>query len=60
MNVIVATIERTENRLIPQIPCPLVQPLPILVPNPTKIPPMIIKGSEEVIEKAISLFKINT
>ena len=56
---IVATIERIEKRLIPQIPCPLVQPLPIFVPYPTSIPPKTIKGIEGVIEKEISFLEIN-
>src|SRR4029453_14418187 len=35
MNVIVATSERAEPRARPQMPWPLVQPLPIWVPRPT-------------------------
>ena len=37
----VAAKERTDNRLSPQMPWPLVQPDPILVPNPTSKPAMI-------------------
>jgi hypothetical protein len=39
-------MKRLDNLPIPQIPCPLVQPLPILVPNPTSKPDVIIKISE--------------
>jgi hypothetical protein len=38
MKVIVAKIERTEKRLIPHTPWPLVQPLPKRVPTPTMNP----------------------
>ncbi len=38
MKVPVATSERSEKRLRPQTPCPLVQPLPKRVPNPTSSP----------------------
>src|SRR4029434_4749619 len=41
INVIVATTERTEKRLIPQTPWPLVQPLPSRVPKPTRRPARI-------------------
>ena len=41
INVIVAITERIDRRLIPQIPCPLVQPEPKRVPKPTKRPAMI-------------------
>ena len=58
--MIVAIIDLTDKRLIPQIPCPLVQPLPIFVPMPTKKPAVIIIGSEEVIKKGISIFLKNT
>lgn len=37
-NVAVATIDRIESRPIPHMPCPLVQPEPSLVPNPTSKP----------------------
>ena len=50
-------MDRIENRPTPQIPCPLVQPLLILVPTPTKNPPMIRVGIFIVIEKGISLFE---
>ncbi len=43
----VATIDLTEIRLIPHTPCPLVQPLPITVPKPTKIPAKGIVQSED-------------
>jgi len=33
-----ATIERIDNLGNPHTPCPLVQPFPILVPNPTNRP----------------------
>ena len=55
INTTVAIIDRIENRLIPHTPCPLVQPLPILVPIPTNNPPNIIIGIEVVIEKGIVL-----
>ena len=55
--MIVAKIDRSEKREIPQIPCPLVQPLLTLVPTPTKNPPMIRVGIFSVIEKGISLFE---
>src|SRR5215471_4855418 len=38
MNVPVATIDRSDRRLIPQTPCPLVHPPETLVPHPTKRP----------------------
>ena len=47
MKVSVATIERCEKRLIPHTPCPLVQPLPIRVPNPTSNPAIRITGQLE-------------
>ena len=53
-------IDLTAKRLIPQIPWPPVQPLPIFVPMPTKKPAVIIIGSEEVIKKGISIFVKNT
>ena len=40
MNVTVATRDRIENLAIPQTACPLVQPLPIRVPKPTRKPPV--------------------
>ena len=52
-NTEVATIDRIENLLIPQMPCPLVQPLPIFVPTPTKMPPRITTGIEVVIVNGI-------
>ena len=52
-NTKVATIDRIENLLIPQMPCPLVQPLPIFVPIPTKKPPRIITGIEVVMLNGI-------
>ena len=42
MNTPVATIERGESRAMPQMPWPDVQPLPSLVPKPTKSPPTTI------------------
>ena len=42
------TIDLIEKRLIPQTPCPEVQPPPILVPNPTKKPAREIKTKELV------------
>ena len=42
------TIDLIEKRLIPQTPCPEVQPPPILVPNPTKKPAIGIKTKELV------------
>ena len=44
---------------MPHIPCPLVQPLPIFVPKPTKNPPIIIRGREDVIESEFSIFVSN-
>ena len=59
----VAIIDRTENLLIPQTPWPLVQPIPICVPIPTRRPPIIkisvllfIKyGTSEVVEELVSV-----
>ena len=56
---IVAIIERIDNLLIPLTPCPLVQPLPILVPIPTNKPPMIIIGIELVTLKVIGFLEKN-
>ena len=36
-----ATNDLNDSRGSPQTPCPLVQPLPNLAPNPTKKPPAI-------------------
>jgi hypothetical protein len=47
MKVPTAVNERIENLGKPQIPCPLVQPLANLVPNPTSRPP-ITRPSVEV------------
>ena len=58
--MIVAIIDLADKRLMPQIPCPLVQPLPTFVPMPTKKPAVIIIGSEEVIKKGILIFVKNT
>ena len=58
--MIVAIIDLADKRLMPQIPRPLVQPLPIFVPMPTKKPAIIMIGSEEVIKKGISIFVKNT
>ena len=41
----VATIDRAENRAMPQIPCPLVQPEPRRVPNPTTSPPNTVSNA---------------
>lgn len=41
-------MERRENLAIPQMPCPLVQPLPIRVPIPTIKPPATSSGSENL------------
>ena len=38
MKVTVATTERGDSRAIPHTPCPLVQPPPVAVPNPTSSP----------------------
>ena len=38
MKVAVATSERCDNRLTPHTPWPLVQPLPIRAPMPTRRP----------------------
>src|SRR6266545_3609970 len=45
-NASVATIERTESRLIPHTPCPLVQPPPCAVPKPTRTPASMTSDSE--------------
>ena len=58
-NIIVASIDRGEKREIPQIPCPLVQPLLMPVPTPTSSPPMIKVGKDAVMEKGISFFEKN-
>ena len=55
MNVIVAIIDLNENLPIPLIPCPLVQPPPILVPIPTNKPASINKRKEFEIVMLISL-----
>ena len=55
--MIVAKIERVEKRLIPHMPWPLVQPLPIFVPRPTNKPPAIIRGIEEVILNTTSFLE---
>jgi hypothetical protein len=52
--IIVARIDRGEKREIPQIPCPLVQPLLMPVPTPTSSPPLIKVGKDVVIVKGIS------
>ena len=46
IKVMVAKIDLNEKRLIPLIPCQLVQPLLNLVPKPTNIPPPINKNKE--------------
>ena len=48
MKVTVAAIERGDRRAMPQTPCPLVQPLPRRVPNPTSSPAAISSGTDEV------------
>ena len=48
-------IDLKENRLIPLIPWPLVQPLLNFVPNPTRAPPIINKINELEIDILISL-----
>ena len=55
MKVIVAIIDLKENRLIPLIPCPLVQPLLNFVPKPTKIPAKTNKDNEFEIDILISV-----
>ena len=45
MKVMVATMERTERREMPQTPCPLVHPLPSRVPKPTINPAAISSGA---------------
>ena len=57
--MIVAKIDLRDKRLIPQIPWPLVQPLPIFVPMPTKKPALIIIGSDDVIKKGMLFFVKN-
>ena len=57
---VVASIERMDKRLIPHTPCPLVHPLPILVPIPTNNPPKMIMGTDEVITKGKVILKKNT
>lgn len=46
----VATIERGDKRPMPQIPCPLVQPLPKLEPKPTNNPATAITNQLASIE----------
>ena len=48
MKVSVATRERFDPRDRPQTPWPLVQPLPIRVPNPTSRPPTTSNGVADV------------
>ena len=55
IKVIVAIIDLSENRPIPQMPWPLVQPLLTLVPIPTSRPEKMINGKESVIKNGISL-----
>ena len=43
----VAINERVDNRLIPQMPCPLVQPEPKRVPKPTSTPAIIMLNGED-------------
>lgn len=43
IKVQVATIDRTDKRLMPQMPCPLVHPEPKRVPKPTNSPAMMSK-----------------
>ena len=50
IKVIVAIIDLSENRPIPQMPCPLVQPLLNLVPIPTNSPEKIINGKAKIID----------
>ena len=47
IKVMVAIIDLNEKRLIPLIPCPLVQPLLNLVPKPTNAPPPINKNKDK-------------
>ena len=58
IKVIVAMIDLIEKRLIPLIPCPLVQPLLNFVPKPTKTPAIINKITELEIDIIISLPEI--
>ena len=52
MNVITATSEVVESDAKPLIPCPDVQPLDNLVPNPTRKPPTAsLHQSTEVVKK---------
>ena len=55
--MIVAIIDLSDKRLMPQIPWPLVQPLPIFVPTPTKKPAIIMIGSDDVIKKVMLFLK---
>tara|TARA_B100001750_G_scaffold66175_1_gene52606 strand:+ start:573 stop:701 length:129 start_codon:yes stop_codon:yes gene_type:complete len=41
------------------MPCPLVQPLLMLVPTPTSSPPIIKVGKDAVMKKGISFFEKN-
>ena len=59
IKITVAVIDLNDKRLMPQMPWPLVQPLPIFVPMPTKKPPIIIIGSDDVIKKEILFFVKN-
>ena len=49
--------QHTKKREIPQMPCPLVQPLLMLVPTPTSSPPIIKVGKDAVMKKGISFFE---
>ena len=59
IKVIVAIIDLNDKRLMPQIPWPLVQPLPTFVPMPTKKPAIIMIGSDDVIKKGMLFFVKN-
>ena len=59
IKMIVAIIDLIDKRLMPQIPWPLVQPLPIFVPMPTKKPAIIMIGSDYVIKKWMLFFVKN-
>ena len=57
--MIVAVIDLSDKRLMPQIPWPLVQPFPIFVTMPTKKPAIIMIGSDDVIKKGMLFFVKN-
>lgn len=56
MKYITAVKDRFENLGSPQTPCPLVQPLPNLVPNPTR-KPAIAEPKKPIFESVSAVSK---